>query len=284
MKTKSFLKAFLSLIFPVISFVALKIIDNILGDGIPLIEYCIVCLIIIVFIVSFFFVVVVSVTKINEILDYKYNETNCSTAEKCKYGEYICCVKLALETIQGDYNLILDQAIAKRYNLFTESEIIKKESSFEKGEIWVFSYDLTTEVFDDIASETVKNNLEKGIVYREFYISDKLGAFGNAEFNRKKMEKRYKKARMHTGQNCLMFYPYNNLNGMLNYIFALFGIVLYIKDVDNFDTIEAYFSLRSTNSRVKKPIYVKMPHCMTNKYYGILCSIIEKTNCSEEDE
>ena len=177
MKTKSFLKAFLSLILPLLAFVALKIIDNLMGDGIPLIEYCLVCLVIIVLASSFFFVVVVAVTKIDEILDHKYNETNCSTAEKCKYGEYVCCAKLALETIQGDYDLILDQTIAKRYNLFTESEIIKKESSFEKGEIWVFSYDLTTEVLEDIASETVKNNLEKGVVYREFYISDKQSAF-----------------------------------------------------------------------------------------------------------
>ena len=282
MKNKGFLKAFLSLIFPLIAFVALKIIDNLMGDGIPLIEYCLVCLVIIVLVTSFFFVIAVAITKIDEILAHKYNETNCSTTEKCKYGEYVCCAKLALETIQGDYDLILDQTIAKQYNLHTEAEIISKESSFDKGEVWVFSYDLTTEVLGDIASETVKNNLEKGIVYREFYITSQNGEFWNAELNRKRMEKWYQKARIHSGQNCLEFYPYDNPHSMLNYMFALFGIVLYIRDVDNSDTIDAYFSLRSTNSRVKKPIYVKMPYCMTKKYYGILHSIIEKTNYSKE--
>lgn len=282
MKNKGFLKAFLSLIFPLLAFVALKIIDNLMGDGVPLIEYCLVCLVIIVLMTSFFFVIAVAVTKIDEILDHKYNETNCSTTEKCKYGEYVCCAKLALETIQGDYDLILDQTIAKQYNLHTEAEIISKESSFDKGEVWVFSYDLTTEVLGDIASETVKNNLEKGIVYREFYITSQNGEFWNAELNRKRMEKWYQKARIHSGQNCLEFYPYDNPHSMLNYMFALFGIVLYIRDVDNSDTIDAYFSLRSTNSRVKKPIYVKMPYCMTKKYYGILHSIIEKTNYNKE--
>lgn len=284
MKTKSFFKAFFSLILPLLAFIALKIIDNLMGDGIPLIEYCLVCLVIIVLMASSFLVVAVAVTKIDEILDHKYNETNCSTTEKCKYGEYVCCAKLAIETIQGDYDLILDQAIAKQYNLHTETEIISKESSFDKGEIWVFSYDLTTEVLGDIASETVKNNLEKGVVYREFYISSPNREFWNAELNRKRMEKWYQKARTQSGHNCLEFYPYDNPNSMLNYMFALFGIVLYIKDVDNSDTIDAYFSLRSTNSRVKKPIYVKMPHCMTKKYYGILHNIIEKTNYNKENE
>ena len=277
------LKAFLSLIFPVISFVALKIVDNFLGEGIPFLEYCIVCLIVIFLMIACFSIVAVAVTKIDEILDHKYNETNCSTAEKCQYSENICCAKLALETIQGDYDLILDPEIAKEYNLRSESEIIEKEAAFNSGEAWVFSYDLTTEVLGDDASETVKSNLEEGVVYREFYISDKGDGFKNAEFNRKRMEKWYKDARICSGRECLFFYPYDNPNSMLNYMFALFGIVLYINDVNNFDTIEAYFSLRSSNSRVKKPIYVKMPRCMTNKYYSILDNIIKNSNDKKEN-
>ena len=284
MKNKGFLKAFLSLIFPTISFVALKIIDNLLGNGISLIEYCLVCLVIVFLMTAFFFVIAVAITKIDEILDHKYNETNCSTTEKCKYGEYVCCAKLALETIQGDYDLILDSTIARQYNLFTESEIIKKESDFINGEIWIFSYDLTTEVLGDIASTTVENNWKKGVVYREFYISDKQNDFERAEMNRKKMEKTYQQAQIPKGKKCLEFYPYSDPNSMLSYMFALFGIVLYIKDVDNPDTIEAYFSLRSTNGRVKKPIYVKMPHCMTNKYYSILSNIIKKEVLSKSKD
>ena len=168
MKIKSFFKAFLSLVFPLFSFIALKIVDNLLGEGIPLMEYCLVCLTIIALMTSVFLIIAFAVTKIYEIVEHKYTETTGSITEKCKYGEHICCAKLALETIQGDYDLVLDQAIAKQYNLFTESEIMKKEADFESGEIWVFSYDLTTEVLEDIASETVKSNLEKGIVYREF--------------------------------------------------------------------------------------------------------------------
>ena len=83
MKTKNFLKAFFSLMLPLLAFIALKIIDNLMGDGIPLIEYCLVCLVVIVLMASSFLVVAVSVTKIDEILDHKYNETNCSTTEKC---------------------------------------------------------------------------------------------------------------------------------------------------------------------------------------------------------
>ena len=70
MKNKGFLKAFLSLIFPLLEFVALKIIDNLMGDGIPLIEYCLVCLVIIVLASSFFFVVVVAVTKIDDFVNF----------------------------------------------------------------------------------------------------------------------------------------------------------------------------------------------------------------------
>lgn len=284
MKRKVFLKAFAALIIPIFAFIALKIIDNVLGDGIPLFEYCIVCSIIIILMGVFYVSIAIVITKIDDVLDHRYNETSYSSSEKCKYGEYVCCAKLALESIQGDYDLILDRSIANQYNLFTEEEIIKKESSFSKGEIWIFSYDLTTEVLGDIASDTVKRNLSKGIVYREFYIADNPGTFGNSEFNRKRMENWYETARIQNGENCLKFYPYNNPNSMLNYIFALFGIVLYIEDVENTDTIQAYFSLRSTNSRVKKPIYVKMPHCMTNKYYRILYSIINNHNTNKEKE
>lgn len=275
MKNKTIINAVSSLVAPVFLFIVLKIIDNLLGNGIPIVEYCIVCVIIISS-MSFFYVCVAAViTKIDVILDNKYNQTNYSASEKCKYGEYVCCAKLALETIQGDYDLILDKTIATKYNLYTESEIIEKESSFSCGEIWVFSYDLTTEVLDDIASTTVRDNLKKGITYREFYIDDSLDSYGNAESNRKRMEKWYSDVRKSGGNEHLFFYPYSNPNSMLNYMFALFGIVLYIEKVNDSDVIQAYFSLRSTNSRVKKPIYVKMPYCMTNKYYRILNNIIE---------
>lgn len=279
MKNKKTFKAFLSLIFPVFSFIALKIVDNLLGNGIPLLEYCVVSSTIIVSMVTTFFILTVVVIKVDDILDHRYNETDCPVTEKCKYNEDICCAKLALETIQGDYDLILDQTIARQYNLFSEDEIIEKESSFNQGEIWVFSYDLTTEVLGDSASQTVANNLKKGIVYREFYIDTRLNeAYGNVAINRRRMEKWYEHVRRCNGKECLLFYPYTNPDSLLNYMFALFGIVLYITDTDNPDSIDAFFSLRSTNSRVKKPIYVKMPHCMTNNYYGILINIINNTS------
>lgn len=277
MKSKNIIKAFISLVAPVFLFVILKIIDNLLGNGIPLLEYCVVCLIIIFSMSVFYICVAAVVTKIDAILDHKYNETSYSASEKCKYGEYVCCAKLAIETIQGDYDLVLDRTIATMYNLYTENEIIEKESSFCNGEIWVFSYDLTTEVLGDIASSAVRENLKKGITYREFYI-DNSELYGNAEDNRKRMEKWYSDVRSINGDEHLFFYPYSNPNSMLNYMFALFGIVLYIENVNETNIIQAYFSLRSTNSRVKKPIYVKMPHCMTNKYYRILDSIIKSTH------
>jgi len=277
MKNGNVFKAFLSLIIPIFLFVALKIIDTLLGSGIPLLEYCIVCFVVIIITGSFYVLVTVIITRVDDILDHRYNETKYSSSEKCKYGEYVCCAKLALDTIQGDYDLVLDKNIAQQYNLYTEKEIIELESNFDKGEVWIFSYDLTTEVLDGTAQNMVKANLKKGVVYREFYIADDMNSYGSAEFNRKKMEKWYESSRIHNNQERLFFYPYNNPNSMLNYMFALFGIVLYIEDVNNADSIQAYFSLRSTNSRVKKPIYVKMPHCMTNKYYRILYSIIENS-------
>lgn len=278
---KENMRAVLSLVMTVASAIILKIVDNIMGNGIPLLEYVGVCFAILICISTLYICVAYMMAKCLSFFYPKYNSNNYLFTHKCKYEDKICCANIAIDAIKGDHMFSLNRDIANKYNLVTEKELIEYESSFRHGEIWIFSYDLTTEVLEDSASRSVKNNLKKGIVYREFYIDDADNIAGNATANRKKMEEWYQGVCVAEDENKLFFYPYHNPDSMLNFIFALFGIVLYIKNPGHSTTIDAYFSLRSADSRVKNPIYVRMPYCMTNRYYRILKNISEKCNSKE---
>lgn len=269
---KDNLKNILSLIGTLSLFIILKIIDSFLGNGVPIVEYVYTCAIIIISVCVVYIILSCIIIKLLSQLNHKFIYSEFPIVEKCKYDDRICCANLAINALKGDFFFSLDQRIAKIYNLVSEEELMKYESSFNDGEIWIFSYDLTTEVLQDAASKIFIKNLKKGVTYREFYIEDTDEITGNAANNRKKMEEWYKDADSKNGIQNLYFYPYNNPDSMLNYIFALFGIALYIKSPTQ---IEAYFSLRSSDSRVKQPIYVKMPYCMTNRYYRIFKNIID---------
>lgn len=269
---KDNIKNILSLLGTLSLFIILKIVDNFLGNDVPIIEYMYTCAIIIVSVCIVYICLVYTIIKLLTKLDHKFTSSEFPIAEKCKYDDRICCANLAINALKGDFSFSLDKTIAETYNLVSEEELMKYEASFNDGEIWIFSYDLTTEVLQDAASKTFIKNLKKGVTYREFYIEDTDEITGNASTNRKKMEEWYREADSKNGVKNLYFYPYNNPDSMLNYIFALFGIALYIKSSAQ---IDAYFSLRSSDSRIKQPIYVKMPYCMTNRYYRIFKSIID---------
>lgn len=244
----------------------LKIIDDKLKGDLTLTNYIIIiCTAIAITSFCFFFTLIVALknysNKIESAVDPEFY---------CNISNKICYAKVALNTIKGDYKLTLSGDVAKNFNLYTEEEILKKEKKFTGTEIWVLSYDLTTEALNDKASKIVSDNLKKKIIYREFYIEET----SNGRQNQEKMEELYADY-VSDKDKRLFFYPYKCSGSTLNCLYSLYGIVIYISKSYRTTHLEAYFSIRASNPKVKYPIYVKMPYCMTNKHHSILKDIMK---------
>ena len=205
---------------------------------------------------------------VNQSLNKTVLSNSLAINETCQFKDKPCCGYKTFESLNNSYQLIpnvdLKSKINNEFSLYLQNDMIEeKEKDFKSKngkEIWIVSLDLNSEIKGG-ASNLVKNNIAAGIKYVYFYAKneDKKQII---EQNKAELIKDIK-------TNKPRFFSYGNEKKLDNYLFYLFGIVIYIKDDGSYD---AYFSIRKEYDTI--PIYYKMPNrCMATKYYGILKEI-----------
>lgn len=188
---------------------------------------------------------------------------NMQQGKPCQYFNAVCCVDLAMDSLKSAYRIRLDDNNATKYGLYSEEQLVEKEANINQGEVWIVSYDLTAEALENQQARIREMNIRKGIKYRLFYINDDAQKYGELQDNIKILDKRYNKK--------MKLYPYEKPISIFSFLFSLFGIIMLI-DEDGL-VKEAFFTLYSSNDRIKEPIYIKMSYCMERKYNKILYSI-----------
>lgn len=182
---------------------------------------------------------------------------------QCKHFNAICCVNLAIDSLKSAYRIRLDDNVATKYGLYSEEQLIEKEANINQGEVWIVSYDLTAEALENQQARIREINIKKGIKYRLFYINDDEQKYGELQDNIEILDKRYNKR--------MKLYPYEKPISIFSFLFSLFGIIMLVDE--NGFVKEAFFTLYSSNDKIKEPIYMKMSYCMERKYNKILYSI-----------
>ena len=183
--------------------------------------------------------------------------------KQCQHFNAVCCVNLAIDSLKSAYRIRLDDNVATRYGLYSEEQLIEKEGNINQGEVWIVSYDLTAEALENQQARIREMNIKKGIKYRLFYINDDTQKYGELQDNIKMLDKRYNRK--------MRLYPYEKPISIFSFLFSLFGIIM-LTDEDGL-VKEAFFTLYSSNDKIKEPIYIKMSYCMERKYNKILYSI-----------
>lgn len=186
-----------------------------------------------------------------------------SQEKQCKYFNTFCCVDFAIDSLKSAYKIRLDDNVATKYSLYSEEQLIEKESNIKQGEVWIVSYDLTAEALENQQARIREINIKKGIKYKLFYINDDAQKYGELQDNIRILDKRYNKK--------MKLYPYEKPISIFSFLFSLFGIIMLINEDGSVK--EAFFTLYSSNDKIKEPIYIKMSYCMEQKYNKILCSI-----------
>lgn len=189
--------------------------------------------------------------------------TSMPKEKQCQHFNSVCCVNLAIDSLKSAYRIRLDDNVATRYGLYSEEQLIEKESNINKGEVWIVSYDLTAETLENQQARIREMNIKKGIKYKLFYINDDAQKYGELQDNIRILDKRYNKK--------MKLYPYEKPISIFSFLFSLFGIIMLINEDGSVK--EAFFTLYSSNDKIKEPIYIKMSYCMERKYNKILCSI-----------
>jgi hypothetical protein len=177
-----------------------------------------------------------------------------------------CCVNEYIKALKSNdkvKDIIMSQGVLDKYKLVSVSEMNKKEKEFrtqntKNRQIWVFSYNLSTEILGDESQSIVKENLKKGIQYHEFVIYNDETS-GEVDKNTTKL---MQSISVNSRQNIHIEHisESNDFNNILSY---LIGSIIF---VDN-NKPQSYFSLRGDNIDKSNPIYFKMPNCMNEKYY-----------------
>lgn len=189
--------------------------------------------------------------------------TNMPQEKQCQHFNSVCCVNLAIDSLKSAYRIRLDDSVAIKYGLYSEEQLIEKEGNITKGEVWIVSYDLTAEALENQKARIREMNIKKGVKYRLFYINDDAQKYSELQDNIKILDKRYNRK--------MKLYPYEKPISIFGFLFSLFGIIMLIDE--NGSVKEAFFTLYSSNDKIKEPIYIKMSYCMERKYNKILYSI-----------
>lgn len=188
-----------------------------------------------------------------------------SEEEMCPNYNNICCVNLAIDSLKSAYRIRLDDNAVVKYGLYSEEQLIEIEGRMEQGEVWIVSYDLTAETLENQQSRIRERNINKKIKYRLFYINDDAQKYGELQDNIKLLDRRYNQK--------MKLYPYEKPISIFSFLFSLFGIIMFINEEGRVN--EAFFTLYSSNEKIKEPIYIKMSYCMEQKYNKILYSIMK---------
>jgi len=202
-------------------------------------------------------------------------EFECLSYMPCEYDEKKeCCVNVYIRELKNSgkiRHIMLSKELLDKYKLISELEMNEKEKNFglhnsEKKQVWVFSYDLSTEILGDDSQAIVKQNTQNGIKYHEFVLYNEE-TYHNIEVNKGiLLSSLSKKSKNNMTIECIK--EYNNSMNILPY---LLGSIVFIED----NTPQSYFSLRGDGLGKTNPIYFKMPNCMNEKYYRYFKSKIE---------
>ena len=177
-----------------------------------------------------------------------------------------CCVKEYIKSLkQSDKirDLVLSNTMLKNYKLISTADMNAKERNFvtqkDNGEIWIFSYDLSSEILGDESQKIVIENIKKGVKYVEFVIyknETKKDVDKNKNALLQKIPIKY--------HSNISFKQINESEEVINILPHLLGSVIFI---ENNNKVQSYFSLRGDGSKKNDPIYFTMPYCMNNEYH-----------------
>jgi len=187
-------------------------------------------------------------------------------------GEKHCCIDdFGMELIKSGNGIveITKNKFLNDYKLILESKMNELEKNFSEKliehpqrEIWIFSYNLKTEVLSDNSQKIAVENVNKGIKYVYFHT--------NNDNEQKKIEDNkhilYSYINEDKRNTHIKFIPLedNNIIG-LDIFDHLVGSIIFISPSED-NLIKSYFSLRG-NLGNNRPIYYKLPSCMNSKYY-----------------
>ena len=244
-------------------------ISTFLGSTLPVKIYWIMAFVICALIVVMFYAISYLMMACSESIK-EDTIPNVENTKTCDKANCFCCGMLTFNSIKSNFKISPNDNLKTRmkttYSLFFQEEVLENEEKhfFDKRgkEIWIVSSTLSSEV-DGGATALVGENLNRGVVYREFYaVTDTKGRKNNiAEENIKQLKRKY-------GSRNMIFVPYNRpVDGISGYLFDIVGFVIYIYENER----NAYFSIR--RSLQETPIYYRMPWCMGERYYDILNNI-----------
>lgn len=223
-----------------------------------------------------------------------------------KHGYYCCAEHLKQDEL---YNktcelVTLSEYDCKTFNLVTDTDFDDKESHFfeshPKGEIWIISYCLETEIKTkeelsicpdeslEKSMEVVKHNIERGGRYTQFVALGPQGerdtvyenrcrqywsAMPNIEDDTEKMEK-MPVIRIDSGGEQFEGGRDRIEDPDWEYMVRLTSTVLFV-DNDGKTFVEGYFCFRPDDSQDSKPferrtVLFRMPNCMRDDYYYFL--------------
>lgn len=239
------------------------ILQSFLGSENTSNSYIFTVFIVIFFVFTVFFLISFFAVLLLRVLNTTF--TKAIEKDRCQYFNTICCVNLAIDSLKSAYRIRLDDSVATKYGLYSEEQLIEKEGNINQGEVWIVSYDLTAEAQENHKTQVREMNIKKGVKYRLFYINDNAEKYGELQDNIKLLDARYNKK--------MKLYPYEKPISIFSFLFSLFGIIM-LTDKEGL-VKEAFFTLYSSNDKIKEPIYIKMSYCMERKYNKILYSIMK---------
>jgi hypothetical protein len=203
-----------------------------------------------------------------------------------------CCVHLYQDHLSKNNGaqVIASQSFFSTYKLMSESDMFIHEnefgksdaSSLSKKEVWIFSYDLSSEVSDDAFKRIAANNVNAGVKYIYFHLKKgKYSEFNEEEKIRRNKLKIFENVKDEKKQTHIKFIIIDNKQQEtenLNILPLILGSITFVDNsFGETPKTESFFSLRG-DSKDKRPIYFRMPRCMRNAYYNYFLSLIKAQN------
>jgi hypothetical protein len=218
---------------------------------IPIISFFVMVVPIVVRVVTHF-----SVQRAN-VAEYNKNEQLCivSGMENCCIDEYLA----SLTDTQRDEPMLQNRKLMleEKMNEY-EREFGAKISEHPDREVWIFSYDLNTEVLGDTSQKISAVNVNLGLKYIYFH-TDNPQETHRIEDNKKKIRNSFQDGKTAT------FIPLDNDQETgIDIMAFIMGSIIFVSSDEGYDCSLSYFSLRGSAG---KPIYFRLPYCMNNAYY-----------------
>jgi hypothetical protein len=185
-------------------------------------------------------------------------------------GEQHCCIDdfgMELANSNNGTVEITQNKFLENYKLTIESKMNEIEKKFGEDislhplrEIWIFSYNLRTEVLDDSSQRIAADNVDKGVKYTYFHTNNS-DEQDEIEANKQKIYSIIPDGKCNTN---IAFVPLEDtdIEG-LDIFDHIIGSIIFVSPTEN-SCKESYFSLRGDDN----PIYFKLPRCMNREYYN----------------